>query len=88
MLERTVIVTAKDGLHARPAARFVQRASTSSAAVTLRKDGGDPIDAKSMLSVLALGVREGDQVILAGEDCAGQLLDELAALLSPQAEAT
>ena len=88
MLERTVIVTAKDGLHARPAARFVQQASASAAALTLRKEGGEPIDAKSMLSVLALGVREGDQVILAGEDSAGQLLDELAALLSPQAEST
>jgi phosphocarrier protein HPr len=83
MPERRVVVGSKVGLHARPAAMFVQAAAKQPVKVTIAKTGGDPVDARSILSVLALDARGGDEVVLAAEgDGADQALDELAALVS------
>ena len=54
MPERRVAVGSKVGLHARPAAMFVQAAAKQPVKVTIAKVGGDPVDARSILSVLAL----------------------------------
>jgi phosphocarrier protein HPr len=83
MPERRVKVGSKVGLHARPAAMFVQAAAKQPVKVTIAKGGGDPVDARSILSVLALDARGGDEVVLAAEgDGADQALDELAALVA------
>ena len=83
MPERRVVVGSKVGLHARPAAMFVQAAAKQPVKVTIAKSGGDPVDARSILSVLALDARGGDEVVLAADgDGADQALDELAALVS------
>ncbi len=52
------------GLHARPASVFVQCASKFQSRITIcnAKSGGLPVNAKSILSVLALGVGKGDEV--------------------------
>jgi phosphocarrier protein HPr len=82
MPERRVVVGSKVGLHARPAAMFVQAAAKQPVKVTISK-GGDPVDARSILSVLALDARGGDEVVLAADgDGAEQALDELAALVA------
>jgi phosphocarrier protein len=83
MPERRVAVGSKVGLHARPAAMFVQAAAKQPVKVTIAKVGGDPVDARSILSVLALDARGGDEVVLAADgDGADQALDELAALVA------
>jgi phosphocarrier protein len=83
MPERRVAVGSKVGLHARPAAMFVQAAAKQPVKVTIAKVGGDPVDARSILSVLALDARGGDEVVLAAEgDGADQALEELAALVA------
>jgi phosphocarrier protein HPr len=83
MPERRVVVGSKVGLHARPAAMFVQAAAKQPVKVTINKVGGDPVDARSILSVLALDARGGDEVVLAADgDGADQALDELAALVA------
>ena len=83
MPERRVVVGSKVGLHARPAAMFVQTAAKQPVKVTIAKTGGDPVDARSILSVLALDARGGDEVVLAADgDGADQALDELAALVA------
>jgi phosphocarrier protein HPr len=83
MPERRVVVGSKVGLHARPAAMFVQAAAKQPTKVTIAKVGGNPVDARSILSVLALDARGGDEVILAADgDGAEQALDELAALVA------
>jgi len=84
MPERRVVVGSKVGLHARPAAMFVQAAAKQPVRVTIAKAaGGNPVDARSILSVLALDARGGDEVILAADgDGADQALDELASLVS------
>ena len=83
MPERRVAVGSKVGLHARPAAMFVQAAAKQPVKVTIAKVGGDPVDARSILSVLALDARGGDEVMLVAEgEGADQALDELAALVA------
>jgi len=83
MPERRVAVGSKVGLHARPAAMFVQAAAKQPVKVTIAKAGVDPVDARSILSVLALDARGGDEVVLVAEgDGADQALDELAALVA------
>jgi phosphocarrier protein len=82
MSERVVTIGSKVGLHARPAALFVKAASAQPVAVKIAKVGGSPVDARSILSVLALDARGGDEVVLSAEgDGADAVLDELASLV-------
>jgi phosphocarrier protein len=83
MPERTVTVASRVGLHARPAAVFVKKASEISLPVTLAKKGGQPVNARSMLAIMSLDVRNGDEVLLSAEpaDGAEEALDQLAELL-------
>ena len=83
MAERHVTVAGADGLHARPAALFVKAAAATGVAVTIRKTGSEGhADARSILAVLALDVRHGDEVVLQADgDGADAALDKLAALL-------
>jgi len=62
-VERTVVVGSKSGLHARPAAIFVQNAKSFQSQITLGKNERTA-NGKSILSVLALGAEKGDQVVL------------------------
>ena len=58
-----VEVTGAHGLHARPAAAFAERAARFASSVTLAKDSRE-VDAKSVLLVLTLDVRQGDRVVV------------------------
>jgi phosphocarrier protein HPr len=85
---RRVVVGSKVGLHARPAALFVQAASKLPVRVTVAKEGGDAVDARSILAVLGLDVRGGQEIVLTAEgDGAEQALDELAALVAKDLDA-
>ncbi|MTD57846.1 HPr family phosphocarrier protein [Amycolatopsis pithecellobii] len=64
MPERRVIVGSKVGLHARPAALFVKAAAAQPVPVTIGVGEGEPVDARSLLSVMGLGARGGDEVVL------------------------
>jgi phosphocarrier protein HPr len=78
MAERRAVVASKIGLHARPAARFVRAAAKQPVKVTIARAEGDPVDAASILDVVTLDVRGGEEVILTAEgDGAEQALDEL-----------
>ena len=89
MPERRVVVGSKVGLHARPAALFVQAAAKQPVKVTISKDGRDPVDARSILAVLALDVRGGEEVVLATADDEGAeaALDELATVVATDHDA-
>jgi phosphocarrier protein len=88
MPERTVTVASRVGLHARPAAVFVKKASELPVPVTLAKTGGEPVSAKSMLQVMSLDVRHGDEVTVAAEgEGAAAAVDELAGLLESDLDA-
>ncbi|GMA30210.1 HPr family phosphocarrier protein [Litorihabitans aurantiacus] len=83
MAERTVVVASAQGLHARPAKLFTQAAAGKGA--TIAVDGGNPVDAGSILRVMALGVKSGATVTIAAEDEA--VLDELQTLLETDLDA-
>jgi phosphocarrier protein len=88
MAERRVTVGSKVGLHARPASLFVKAASKQPVKVKIAKVGGDPVDARSILMVLALDAKGGDEVVLEAEgEGADAALDELAALVARDLDA-
>lgn len=88
MSERTVTIGSRVGLHARPASLFVQAAARQPVAVKIAKPGSPPVDARSILLVLGLDVRGGQEVILTAEgDGAEETLAELAELLASDLDA-
>jgi phosphoenolpyruvate-protein phosphotransferase len=60
---QTVVVTLRQGLHARPAALLAQRAKSFGAPVTLSAHGRSA-NARSVVAIMALGVRQGDELII------------------------
>jgi phosphocarrier protein HPr len=87
MPQRIVTVASRVGLHARPAAVFVKAAGGAGVPVTIAKEGKEPVSARSILAVLGLDVRGGEQVTLEAEgDGANAALDELEALLGSDLE--
>jgi len=86
MPTRTAVIASAVGLHARPAGLFVGLAGEavrSGVTVTIGRPGEDPVNAASILSVLALGARHGDTVELSVEGAdADTVLDRLVDELS------
>ena len=64
-----VVVNNKVGLHARPASQFVKLAAKFPCPITVSNLSGDGknVNAKSILSVLTLGVQQGHRVKLEAE---------------------
>jgi phosphotransferase system HPr (HPr) family protein len=63
MIERTLLIKARLGLHARAAAKLVRVASCYQSQVLLQRvDGSEPVDAKSILSVLMLAASRGTEL--------------------------
>ena len=63
MVEHKLIIKNKYGLHARPAALFVETASKYDAEVTLTKDDVE-VNGKSIMGLLVLAAEKGNEVIL------------------------
>ena len=74
MLDKTVAIRNKLGLHARAAVKFVNLANRFTADVRIEKDGGD-VDGKSILGILTLAATQGTESTLRlnGEDEAAAL---------------
>ena len=64
MIDHTVTITNDVGLHARPAAVFVKKATEFDATITIENvtRGGDPVVAKSILSIFKAAVSQGHEV--------------------------
>ena len=81
--QRTVAIGSDSGLHARPAAMFVQAAAKQPVKVTIAKAARRP--GAGAQHPVGAGPRRprGDEVVLVAEgDGADQALDELAALVA------
>jgi phosphotransferase system HPr (HPr) family protein len=71
------------GLHARPAARFVQAASRFASRVTVEHAGREA-DAKSLIGLLSLALRPGSLIELVAEgDDENEAITVLAGELAP-----
>jgi phosphocarrier protein len=87
--KRTVTVGSASGLHARPAKLFVEAATRQLVEVRISVEGKSPASARSLLSVLALGVEHGTEVTIEADGAdAERALDELAALLARDLDAS
>ena len=77
MIERTVTITNKRGLHARASAKFVTMASGLPCEVQVAKDGHSVVGT-SIMGLMMLGAAMGDSVTISAdgngaEDAVGQL---------------
>jgi phosphocarrier protein len=66
MSEIRLLVIDPSGLHARPAARFVQAASRFTSHIVIRQDGREA-DAKSLIALLGLTIRPATEITLAAD---------------------
>ena len=82
MVERTVTIVNRQGLHARPAAEIVKLTSKFEAEVTLVRDDLE-VNGKSIMGVMMLAAEQGASLQLRadGPD-ADQALDALTALIA------
>ncbi|HWR55388.1 MAG TPA: HPr family phosphocarrier protein [Negativicutes bacterium] len=61
MLEQSVVVVNKTGLHARPAALLVKTAASFPCDVVIIKNGKN-FNGKSIISVMSAAVKEGEEI--------------------------
>lgn len=86
MVERKVTVKNKTGLHARPAALFVQKASQFQSEIKILKDGREA-SAKSIMGVMSLGVSQGTEILIKADgDDAQQAVEALTELVQSLTE--
>ena len=69
MIEEQIYVANEEGLHTRPANRFVKIVKDFTCSVTIRK-GEKDAPGKSLLKIMKLGVVQGDEITVTcdGED--------------------
>jgi len=83
-LEKEVTIKHPQGLHARPAALFVQIASKFDANVIIRK-GSEEVNGKSIMGILMLAAQHQSKVILRVDgDDAEKALVELEVFLTQE----
>lgn len=63
IIKKELVVKNKQGLHARPAALFVQIANKFDSRVTVRRDD-EEVNGKSIMGILMLGAEKGSTIII------------------------
>jgi len=76
LIKKKLIVKNKQGLHARPAALFVQVANKFDARITVRRDD-EEVNGKSIMGILMLGAEKGSSIVIEaeGDDASVALLE-------------
>ena len=76
ILIKKVVVQNKQGLHARPAALFVQVANKFDARITVRRQE-EEVNGKSIMGILMLGAEKGTEITIQadGEDAESALVE-------------
>jgi phosphocarrier protein len=76
VIRKKLIVKNKQGLHARPAALFVQVANKFDSRITIKRDQ-EEVNGKSIMGILMLGAEKGSEIIIEveGEDAQTALLE-------------
>jgi len=79
--QREVIIKNKTGLHARPAAVFVQIANKYDSEISITKDN-QKVNGKSIMGILMLAAEKGARVVITAEgDDAREAVEELSGML-------
>lgn len=86
LIKKELIVKNKQGLHARPAAVFVQIANKFDARITVRHDD-EEVNGKSIMGILMLGAEKDSLIVIEadGTDAEAALV-ELEKLISSEEE--
>ena len=63
MMELTVKIENKAGLHARPAAMFAKKTSSFKSTIMIVK-GDKSVNAKSIIGIMGLGIKQGESLRL------------------------
>jgi catabolite repression HPr-like protein len=85
MVEKKVVVQLRTGLHARPAAMFVQEANKYISDIFVSK-GDKKVNAKSIMGIMSLAVASGTEITISADGAdAEEAVNALAAIVS-QAE--
>ena len=86
LIKKELIVKNKQGLHARPAAVFVQIANKFDSRITVRNDE-EEVNGKSIMGILMLGAEKGSLIVVEadGEDAVAAM-EELERLISSEEE--
>jgi len=82
LVKKQLIVKNKSGLHARPAALFVQVANKFESRITVKRDS-EEVNGKSIMGILMLGAEKNSTIIIEadGED-AQMALEELEKIIA------
>lgn len=83
MTRKTTVIKNKTGLHARPAAKFIQTSVKFKSEIIIRRLGdNEEADAKKIIFLLSLGLCQGEsiEIITRGED-EQEALDTLITLI-------
>ncbi len=84
MTRKPAVVRLKTGLHARPAALFVQEANKFSSEIFVEKDN-KKVNAKSIMGIMSLAISSGTEVhISADGPDAEQAVNALVSLVSKE----
>jgi phosphocarrier protein HPr len=86
LIKKELVVKNKQGLHARPAAIFVQIANKFDARITVRHDD-EEVNGKSIMGILMLGAEKDSLIVVEadGSDAEAALV-ELEKLISSEEE--
>ena len=83
-IQADITIKNPQGLHARPAAMFVQVASKYNSNITIQK-GDERVNGKSIMGILTLGIEKNSRIILEVDgDDADEVMAELTALLTKE----
>lgn len=76
LIKKSLLVKNKQGLHARPAALFVQIANKFDSRITVRRED-EEVNGKSIMGILMLGAEKGSEIIIEvdGEDAESALAE-------------
>ncbi len=86
LIKKELIVKNKQGLHARPAAIFVQIANKFDARITVRRNA-EEVNGKSIMGILMLGAEKGSLIIIEADGADAQkALEELEKIISSEEE--
>lgn len=66
MIERSVTIINKIGLHARPAAMVVNKAKTYASSLEIIKNG-KAYNAKSIMGILSMAAKMNDEIVIRAE---------------------
>jgi len=84
LVKKNLTIKNKQGLHARPAALFVQTANKFDARITIKR-GKEEVNGKSIMGILMLGAESGSKIIIEAEgDDAQSAMAELEKVLNSE----